>query len=476
MSWLAAQEPAALALVTEDGASVSYGELASLVAKFAALFPQPGVIACLCNNDLPSIVCYLAALECRNVPLLLPGSMPRSQLLGLLEAYRPRYLFHKRNDLTDLGGDAVAGSGAYSLWHLPEAADRVSAELALLLTTSGSTGSRKLVRLSRRNLLANSASIADYLQIGTAERAITTLPMHYSYGLSIINSHLHAGASVILSDRSIMERSFWELLRTHEATSIAGVPYTYEMLLKLDISRLKMPSVHLMTQAGGRLAPEKIRAVAEACRLRNIRFCTMYGQTEATARIAYLPWQETEAMAGSIGRAIPGGALWLEDDRMQRIEQPGVPGQLVYSGPNVSLGYAASANDLATGDDNQGILHTGDLAVLDMNGYFTLVGRLSRFVKLYGNRVSLDEVESILASYGFTAAAAGTDDHLRVYVECLTAPPSLRADLATTMGINPAAISVLSISALPRTENGKIDYASLLNEDSDTASNARTAH
>ena len=476
MSWLAAQEPAALALVAEDGTSVSYGELANLVAKFAAQFPHPGVIACLCNNDLPSIVCYLAALECRNVPLLLPGSMSRQQLLGLLEAYRPRYLFHKRDDLTDLGRDMVTSSGAYSLWQLSRAKDRVSAELALLLTTSGSTGSRKLVRLSHRNLLANAASIADYLQIGTAERAITTLPMHYSYGLSVINSHLHAGASVILSDRSIMERSFWELLRTHEATSIAGVPYTYEMLLKLDISRLKMPSVHLMTQAGGRLAPEKIRAVAEACRLRNIRFCTMYGQTEATARIAYLPWQETEARAGSIGRAIPGGALWLEDEHKQRIEQPGVPGQLVYSGRNVCLGYATSAIDLANGDDNEGILHTGDLAVLDENGYFTLVGRLNRFIKLYGNRVSLDEVERLVASSEFAVAATGTDDHLRVYVEAPTAPSSLRADLAATMGINPAAISVFSISALPRTENGKIDYASLINENRDPASDVRTSH
>jgi acyl-coenzyme A synthetase/AMP-(fatty) acid ligase len=202
----------------------------------------------------------------------------------------------------------------------------------------------------------------------------------------------------------------------------------------------------------------------------------MYGQTEATARIAYLPWQETEARAGSIGRAIPGGALWLEDEHKQRIEQPGVPGQLVYSGRNVCLGYATSAIDLANGDDNEGILHTGDLAVLDENGYFTLVGRLNRFIKLYGNRVSLDEVERLVASSEFAVAATGTDDHLRVYVEAPTAPSSLRADLAATMGINPAAISVFSISALPRTENGKIDYASLINENRDPASDVRTSH
>jgi long-chain acyl-CoA synthetase len=465
MNWLAAHEPAALALIAEDGTSVTYGELATRVGEFATRLNHPGVIACLCNNDLPSIACYLAALQSRAVPLLLPGGMPKAQLLGLLEAYKPRYVFHKREDLTDLGGTAAASSGPYTLVHMPgTATDIPSVELALLLTTSGSTGSRKLVRLARRNLLANAASIADYLQIRSADRAITTLPMHYSYGLSVINSHLHAGASLILSDHSIMERSFWDLLRTHEATSMAGVPYTYEMLLKLGIARLKMPSIRLMTQAGGRLAPDKIRAVAEACRLRNIHFCSMYGQTEATARIAYLPWEETEAKAGSIGRAIPGGTLWLEDEHEQRIDQPGISGQLVYSGPNVSLGYAASVADLARGDDNHGVLRTGDLAIIDENGYFTLVGRLNRFLKLYGNRVSLDEVERLLSASGFIAAATGTDDHLRVFVESSTLPPSLRPELAASLGINPSAITIESISPLPRTENGKIDYASLVTE------------
>jgi long-chain acyl-CoA synthetase len=466
MNWLAAQDPAALALVAEDGVSVTYGELATLAGKFAARLRHPGVVACLCSNDLSSIVCYLAALESGAVPLLLPGSMPRPQLLALLDAYKPRYLFHKRDDLADLGGSVAATSGPYTLLQLPGlATDTLSDELALLLTTSGSTGSRKLVRLSRRNILSNAASIAEYLQIHSADRAITTLPMHYSYGLSVINSHLCAGASLILSDHSIMERSFWDSLRALEATSMAGVPYTYEMLLKLGIARLKMPSIRLMTQAGGRLAPDRIRAVAEACRMRNIRFCSMYGQTEATARIAYLPWEETELKAGSIGRAIPGGTLWLEDECERHIDRPGITGQLVYSGPNVSLGYATSAADLAKGDDNHGILRTGDLAIIDDSGYFTLVGRLNRFVKLYGNRVSLDEVERLLSESGYTAAATGTDDGLRVFVESPALPPLLRAELAASMGINHAAISIESVSSLPRTERGKIDYASLVTDD-----------
>lgn len=464
MRLFAARDPAAIAIYPEDASPVTYGELATAVAEFATRFTDPGVVACVCDNDLPSLVCYLAALEAQRVPLLLPGGMPRSQLLGLIEAYRPHYLFHRRDDLADLGAYIAGQFGPYLLSRLADSpVATVSPDLALLLTTSGSTGSRKLVRLSIGNLRANAASIADYLEIGTAERAITSLPMHYSYGLSVINSHLHAGASLVLTNRSIMERGFWDLLREHEVTSMAGVPYTYEMLLRLGIARLKMPSIRMLTQAGGRLAPDKIRAVAQACQARNIRFCTMYGQTEATARIAYLPWQETEARAGSIGRAIPGGTLWLEDENGQRIAQPGVPGQLIYSGPNVCLGYATSAADLARGDDNGGTLRTGDLAIIDSHGYFTLVGRLNRFVKLFGNRVSLDEVEGLLAAEGVTGAATGTDDKLRVFVEDPAAPEATKTLLAKAMGINPIAISVERIAALPRTENGKIDYSSLAN-------------
>jgi acyl-coenzyme A synthetase/AMP-(fatty) acid ligase len=378
MSFLSTCSSDQPALFLENGRRLSHAELTQEVADFGAAFPQRGVVFCLCNNDFPSLRCYLAALDGAAVPLLLPGTLREAQLQSLMTAYAPQYLFHNRSDLNGYGAALWSGDG-YQLLACPMAVPYdIHPDLALLLATSGSTGSPKLVRLSRRNLESNADAIIDYLGIKASDRAITSLPMHYSYGLSVINSHLRAGASVVLTDRSLMDADYWRLIQRHEVTSLTGVPYSYEILLKLRIERLNMPAVKTMTQAGGKLAADKIKLVVEACTKKGIRFFAMYGQTEATARISYLPCELTAEKAGSIGIAIPGGELWVEDARGQRITQPGVTGQLVYRGPNVSLGYAASFRDLATGDTNRGVLKTGDLATFDDHGYFSIVGRLSR--------------------------------------------------------------------------------------------------
>ncbi len=462
MTLLGGRSPQAVAVLPEEGPAISYGELATRISEFAATYPEAGLAFCLCNNDLPSLLAYLGCLERGVVPLLLPGGLDKGRLLGLIDVYRPKYLFHRRPDLEDLSGTSIGRYDAYILVMMANGGGYpLHPDLALLLTTSGSTGSHKLVRLTLDNLLANADSIVDYLQIDEGERAVTTLPMHYSYGLSVINSHLRAGATVLLNDCSVMERGFWDQVQRDGATSIAGVPYTYEMLLRLGIGRLKMPAVRTMTQAGGRLSPDRIRRVAEACAARNIRFFTMYGQTEATARIAYLPCQDTLARAGSIGKPIPRGSLWLEDEGGNRITVPGTRGELIYAGPNVCLGYASSWRDLAAGDDNHGRLRTGDLAEVDEEGYFTLVGRASRFIKVFGNRVALDDVEAILNQLDFTVAVTGIDDRIDVFLEGHAVPDELRIKLAAILGLNPAAIALSALDRLPRLESGKIDYTAL---------------
>jgi acyl-coenzyme A synthetase/AMP-(fatty) acid ligase len=462
MNFIAARIPDGTALIFEDGGRCSYAALEREVADFQAVFPECGVVFCLCNNDLPSLRIYLAGLEGAAVALLLPGTIQQDRLEALIAAYCPRYLFHARPDLHITGYDSVLWQGdGYILRATKHPKPyKLHPDLALLLATSGSTGSPKLVRLSRRNLEANADAIMDYLGIDTSERAITSLPIHYSYGLSVLNSHLRAGASVVLTDRSLMDAEYWRLIQRHAVTSFAGVPYSYEMLLKLRIERLNIPTVKTMTQAGGRLSPDKIRLVAEACTKKGIRFFTMYGQTEATARISYLPCARTTEKAGSIGVAIPAGRLWIEDENGQPIKHPDVTGQLVYAGPNVSLGYAHSWRDLATGDVNQGILRTGDLAMFDAQGYFSIVGRMGRFVKLYGIRISLDAVEKLLAQQGLESAVAGDDDQLHVFLAHTpdVDTEAVRDALAATLVVNKAGITVTRIDALPRLDNGKVDY------------------
>jgi long-chain acyl-CoA synthetase len=423
------------------------------------------LIFCVGQNDLPSLVSYLAALRRSLVPVLLPGNLATDALAQLVETYRPRYLVHNRNelDLPGWGAPLWQDRGAVLLERKGHQPYPLHDDLALLLTTSGSTGSPKLVRLSRRNLLANADSIAQYLGLDSQERAITSLPMHYSYGLSVVNSHLRVGASLVLTDRSLMDPHFWSLLRTQQVTSLSGVPYHYDMLLKLRLERLDLGHVRTLTQAGGRLTPEKIRQVQKVCASKGMRFITMYGQTEATARIAYLPAELTADKAGSIGTAIPDGQLWLEDEAQKLISTPDLTGEMVYRGPNVSMGYAESWRDLVLGDERGGVLRTGDLAQRDKDGHFWIVGRKSRVIKLYGNRVALDAVEALLQAEGLECAATGDDTQLVVGVSGVTpsAAAALRQSLALRLGIHPVAIRVLGLPALPRLDSGKVDYPAL---------------
>ena len=339
---------------------------------------------------------------------------------------------------------------------------RLHPELGLLLTTSGSTGSPKLVRQSENNVIVNAAAIVDYLEISEFDRAITTLPMSYTYGLSVINSHLLAGAELLLTDISIMQREFWDFFKKEKASSLAGVPYTYEMLKKLKFTNMMLPSLKYMTQAGGRLRPDLHREFAEFAQHTRKRFYVMYGQTEATARMSYVPYMRSVEKAGSIGVPIPGGGLTLEDEQGNLVEKPHVVGELVYHGPNVTFGYATGVADLGKGDENLGVLHTGDMAEMDEDGYFFITGRKKRFLKIYGNRVSLDECEELIEKhFSVECACTGEDDEMKIFVTGKIGESVVVDFISGKTGLNPKAFTVKTVDAIPRSGSGKKAYGEL---------------
>jgi acyl-coenzyme A synthetase/AMP-(fatty) acid ligase len=332
--------------------------------------------------------------------------------------------------------------------------------LALLRATSGSTGSRKYVRLSYQNIHANASSIAQYLSITGEDRAITTLPMSYSYGLSILNSHLLSGACVILNDQAVVNRQFWQTLVEQRATTFGGVPYTYTLLKRLRFEDMDLPSLSYLTQAGGRLGEELHREFAAICARKGLGFVPMYGQTEATARMSYLAASESARFVGSVGKAIPGGRFELLDDEGALIEAPERAGNLIYYGANVCMGYATCADDLRRGDENAGRLVTGDLAKRDEAGNYYIVGRTGRFLKILGNRVNLDELDALLATKGLRAVSSGSDDALVVYTEC-DEFPAIKELLMRGLGLNKSTFSIRRIPRIPRNDSGKILYAEL---------------
>lgn len=451
------------ALITEKR-KISYQELLSLSDTLGKAIGQRCLCFILCRNSVESVAGYIGCMRHDIIPVLLNESIDHALLTELLENYRPKYCWVPKvlNTSVQIPGECIFCIGDYVLYATEYKQDYdLSPELGLLLTTSGSTGSPKFVRQSYRNLESNTASIIQYLDIKEDDRAISTLPMNYTYGLSILNTHLVSGACEILTEAPMVDRSFWNLLRTENATTFGGVPYTYEMLKKLRFERMNLPSLRYLTQAGGKLSPELCMEFSELCAHRGMKFIVMYGQTEATARMSWLPFEYAQSKAGSIGVAIPGGQFMLEDENGAVIRDPNVAGELVYRGNNVTLGYAECRFDLSKTDRNHGVLHTGDIAKRDADGFYYIVGRKKRFLKIFGNRVNLDEVESLLKKQGIECACAGADDRLIIFVTDADAVELARTYIGEHTAISHSGFQIRLIDRIPYSESGKVLYSGL---------------
>lgn len=449
----------------EAGNRLRYGEMDRENQRMAAALGGRRLVFLLCTNTIGSLAGYTGCLQSRAVPLLLSAGLDRELLRHLLEVYRPDYLWVPEEREAEFPeGRRVYGVFGYALLRNSGAAGTpLHEDLCLLLTTSGSTGSPKLVRQSYANVLENAKSIVQYLELDETERPITTLPMNYTYGLSIVNSHLLVGATLLLTEKGLMQKEFWRFFKEAGATSFGGVPYTYEMLDRLRFTRMELPSLRTMTQAGGKLPPELHRKFAEYARSTGRRFFVMYGQAEATARMGYLPPAMSLEKCGSMGIAIPGGALSLVDPEGRPVTEPHTTGELIYRGPNVTLGYAERGEDLARGDDRHGVLETGDMAQFDEDGYFYIVGRKKRFLKIFGNRVNLDDVDRMVRAEfpGTDCAGTGRDDRLYLFLTGEVGADRVRRFLSEKTGLNPAAFTVLPVAEIPRNDAGKILYAKL---------------
>lgn len=451
--------------VNDIGKSISAEEITALSSKFSQISNGRKILAfCLCSNSIPSLAGYISMLDNGIVPIMLDSEKNHDLLAKLYKHYRPQLIWCPSSLKSRIEEtEEILTFDSYSLLSSPNCSYDldIHPDLALLLTTSGSTGSPKLVKLTLKNLLSNAESIAEYLDITQEERPITSLPMHYSYGLSVINSHLIKGATILMTDKAVIQKEFWDFAKREKATSIAGVPYTYEMLRRLRIFKMDLPNLRTMTQAGGKLNAELAREYIIQAKESGRRFFVMYGQTEATARMSYLPWEHAEEKYASIGIAIPGGHFALADPDGNTITTSGVDGELVYEGANVSMGYAECIDDLAKGDENHGTLHTGDIAHMDDDGYYYITGRLKRFVKIWGNRCNLDAVEQMVKSVTEDCACAGVDDRITVFVTRVGLDDEIRNLLSVKTGLNARAFIVRVISSIPKNASGKILYSEL---------------
>ena len=434
---LASKEGIALSFLDKD---ISYKYLDSLVTDFSAILKQLDIknklVYLPMSHDLESIVRYLSCLRENFIPILLPPNLDESLKLTLQKLYKPGVVFDK------------GGLDNFKILNQSQAF-KINSKTAILLSTSGSTGSPKLARLSYKNISSNASSIMQYLDISTSDKALCTLPLSYSYGLSVLNSHLSAGGCIFLIDSSPFDKNFYEIIRQNNISSMCGVPFFYQMLFRTGFLKENFPSLKILTQAGGRM-PEKLAIKFHEYSLaENVKFFIMYGQTEASARISYVPPDSLSFKYNSIGIAIPGGKLSLAEDN-----------ELIFNGPNVMLGYAENISDLSLGDVNDGMLYTGDIAKVDDEGFYYIIGRKKRFIKIAGSRFSLDEMENTLEhKFNTPFIVIGDDDKLSLKFESEEIQnEQIYNFLTSKFLINRTFMRLEKILEIPYTSNGKKNY------------------
>lgn len=446
-----------VAIADAFGCELTYGELENMSKEYAEYIPSRTLIMILCDYGIDTVAFYYCQMNNHVVPILLDKKLEQDLLEQLIKTYQPEYIWCMEREgkrLLEYTDDIIQCGGQHVLIKTNYSKCNMNPQLALLMTTSGSTGSAKFVRISYENLRCNMADYVKAVNLQPDDRAITTLPMYYCYGLSNLHIHWMVGASVYVTDYSMMNIAFWDFLKKSNITNFAGVPYVYDILMQIGFFEKSYPSLKFLTQAGAKLAEDKQAYIAEQLTKKGILFYICYGQTEATTYISLLSHECAEKKLGSVGKA-------LENVKIEVTESKG---ELICRGKSVSLGYAYSRKDLMSSNQNQGVLRTGDIAYIDEDGDIFLKGRIKRFVKILGSRISLDEMEKILDKHfeGIEFACVGQDNQIKI---CYSGQNDLNTKILEfcvgKFKIKKSMLICRNIMVLPRGNSGKILYKKL---------------
>ena len=452
----------ALAAIDDVGGQLTYGELTSLSRELSSVLPQRELVFCLCENKVGSLAGFVALYDNKDVCLLLNAAIDRELLSTLHETYHPSYYWLPENKIDDFGFQPVYRYKEFALCSTGEKAPEMLPDLSLLMTTSGTTGSPKLVRHKYGNVENNAKNVAKAFGWTPVERGIIDLPMQYTMGLNVICSHLQAGATVLLVAASLMNPKYWKFIKEQQGTNFTGVPFSYEILNRLRFFKMDLPCLTTMAEGGGKLSDTLFAAFANYAEEKGKRFFATFGTTETTARLAFLAPEKAAQKIGSIGKAIPEGKLYLVDENGIQIYEPDREGELIYEGPNVTMGYATCIEDLTKGDEFCGVYHTGDIAKMDEDGCFYIVGRMKRFLKLFGLRVSLDQSERIISEhFGIECACTGDDTKMKIFITKEELKEEVKKLISEKTGLISTSFEVSYIESIPRFESGKINYKQL---------------
>ena len=454
--------PSSFAAIDDAGGLLSYGDVVNLRKVIFSCIPERELVFCLCENRVGALAGFLTLYDCKDVCLLLSAHIDRGLLDSLYKTYQPSYFWMPEAISADFGYEVVYTYKGYVLCRTGKKAPEMHPDLSMLMTTSGTTGSPKLVRHKYGNIESNAKNVAEVFGWTSEERGIIDLPMQYTMGLNVINSHLYAGATVLLLEANLMSPNYWKFVKEQQGTNFTGVPFSYEILNRLRVQRMDLPYLTTFAEGGGKLSDSLFTIFANYADGNGKRFFATFGTTETSARLAYLPPQYATTHIGSIGKAIPEGKLILVDENGLEINAADVEGELRYEGPNVTMGYGECLDDLKKNDEFCGVYETGDIAKKDVDGFFYIVGRKKRFLKLFGLRVSLDQSEKIISEhFGIECACTGDDTKMRIFITKEKLKEEVKQLISDKTGLKASSFDVHIIEAIPRFESGKINYREL---------------
>ena len=435
-----------IALVDLDEFEYSYNDILKKNDYIISKIKKKSLIVHITSNTADSIFGFTAFLRSKFTVILLDEGFTKSYIKDTILRFKPSYIFCPKNFFGDNSDKFEKHLISLKNYELLKTKFRqyksIKSINKILLTTSGTTQSPKFVRLSARNLKSNSFSIRKYLNIKSNQTVITTMPMAYSYGISIINSHLESGAKIILNKNTIFEKSFWNKIKKYNVNSLSGVPQFYELLKRINFDKLYTPSIKYITQAGGKLEYSILKYFNDFSKKKRIKFFLMYGQTEASPRMSYVVVND-KTKEGSIGKALKGSSFKLINRNGNIIKKNNEVGEITYFGKNVSLGYASKLSDLKKGDINKGVLKTGDLAYKDSKNYYFLVGRKNRISKLFGLRLNLDDIEKMLSKNGLKTKCVANDKFLCILAKNSKLKKKIISVIRKNYGINSNYIKII---------------------------------
>ena len=448
-----------VALINNKNEKILYKDLLATSDSIVNSLLERKLIFLLCENNYEFISTYIGCLRKKIVPALLSSQIDLKLLINLIDIYLPKYiLLPKSRNIEIKNYTKIYNLENYVILEKNKKKDyTLNNDLALLLSTSGSTGNKKFVRISYDNLDNNTQNIVKYLNIKKNHRTVTTMPPYYTYGLSIINTHLYVGASILVTNLKIIEKSFWNLMKSYKINSFGGVPYFYEILKKLNFANMNLSDLKYITQAGGPIDKNIGEYFLEYSKKNKVKFIIMYGQAEATSRMTFLPYENLQSKLGSVGIPIPGGKISIANKKKDLYSE----GEIIYSGKNVSFGYATNKDDLRKGDENKGQLFTGDFGKLDKDGYLYIIGRKSRTVKILGHRINLSDLDKLLKEKGYTCVCTGANNQVTVFYNNKKYDKKILSYLSKITNINSNCFKMKFIKSFPMNETGKILYKDL---------------